>query len=38
VILMASRALAARAESPDDYAEVYGAILLRSRPQLSSTG
>ena len=27
VILMASRALAARAESPDDYAEVYGAIL-----------
>src|SRR5918993_3854199 len=27
VILMASRALAARAESPEDYAEVYGAIL-----------
>jgi hypothetical protein len=27
VILMASRALAASAESPDDYAEVYGAIL-----------
>ena len=27
VILMASRALAARAESPDDYAEVYGAVL-----------
>jgi Protein of unknown function (DUF993) len=27
VILMASRALAARAESPDDYAEVYGASL-----------
>ncbi|MBA2781720.1 MAG: DUF993 family protein [Rubrobacteraceae bacterium] len=32
VILMASRALAARAESPGDYAEVYGAIL----PQVSS--
>jgi hypothetical protein len=29
VILMASRALAARAESPEDYAEVYGAILSR---------
>ena len=27
VILMASRALAAHAESPEDYAEVYGAIL-----------
>jgi hypothetical protein len=27
VILMASRALAARAESPEDYAEVYGSIL-----------
>ena len=27
VILMASRALAAHAESPDDYAEVYGAVL-----------
>jgi Protein of unknown function (DUF993) len=27
VILMASRALAAYAESPDDYAEVYGAVL-----------
>jgi hypothetical protein len=27
VILMASRALATRAESPEDYAEVYGAIL-----------
>ena len=27
MILMASRALAARAESPEDYAEVYGAIL-----------
>ena len=27
VILMASRALAARAESPEDYAELYGAIL-----------
>jgi Protein of unknown function (DUF993) len=27
VILMASRALAARAEGPEDYAEVYGAIL-----------
>ncbi len=27
VILMASRALAASAESPEDYAEVYGAIL-----------
>jgi hypothetical protein len=27
VILMASRALAARTEDPDDYAEVYGAIL-----------
>jgi hypothetical protein len=27
VILMASRALAARAESPEDFAEIYGAIL-----------
>jgi hypothetical protein len=27
VILMASRALAARAESPDDYVEVYGSVL-----------
>ena len=31
VIMMASRALAASAEGPDDYAEVYGAVLTQAR-------
>jgi hypothetical protein len=31
VIMMASRALAASAKGPDDYAEVYGAVLAQAR-------
>ena len=38
IILMASRALAAAARSPDDYARVYGRISSRFASRLSFTG
>jgi hypothetical protein len=38
IILMASRALAARAKSPDDYAMVYGKVLAQVREPVIRTG
>ena len=38
IILMASRALAACARSPDDYARVYGHVLSQVRAPVMCTG